>query len=139
MALGAILPIAWGCPTCRVIFPAGVSFVVWIPPATEPLLAIGAALFLGIRLATRDVHGRYLMGFLTAVGLFAIARFLPLGVHARFPTGDTFGLGGIVGMVGGALVLTSGLLMTAGTASSGRGEQERDRSHGNEHELGPRD
>jgi hypothetical protein len=61
-------------------------------------------------LATRDDIG-YGAGFLTATGLLTMSLFLTWAVHFRSPFGGTFGLGGAVGILGGALVLVSGLLL----------------------------
>jgi hypothetical protein len=107
--LGSSLHYASGCETCRVIAPPGVSLAVWLPSAVEPLLAVALGLVLGMILVLAG-GGRFLAGLLVGVGLLAIARFFLYAVLVRAPVGGTFGLGGIVGMIGGALILAAGLL-----------------------------
>jgi hypothetical protein len=124
VAAGSIVPYASDCPTCRIIAPPGSSLAVWLPSATESLIAIGVALGAGIRLATVRKSSRYVAGFLTAVGILTIASFLPVAVHVGFPLGGVLGVGGVIGMTGGALLLTSGILEGTGRRPSGTRELE---------------
>lgn len=50
VALGALLPYASDCPTCRVLFPSDTSLPVWLPSATEPLAVIAISAIFVIRL-----------------------------------------------------------------------------------------
>jgi hypothetical protein len=111
MALGALLPFGRSsCSTCRVIAPRGVSLVVWLPSAAEPLLMVALAIGIGLWMLMGRPTGRFLSGFTTALGIFGVGRFLAYGVHVRFPSGGLFGLGGLVAMGGGLLVVASGIL-----------------------------
>jgi hypothetical protein len=105
--LGGLLPYG-DCRTCRVIAPSGVSLAVWFPGSAGIFVSAASSLIAAVRVQTRKNESRYTAGFLTAVGLLTIAWFLVWAILVRSPFGGPFGLGGIVGAIGGVLVLLSG-------------------------------
>jgi hypothetical protein len=86
MLTGALTPYGT-CRTCRLLAPTGISFIVWIGTAVGPLLAMLLSAGIGLRVLITGVSGPLQLGVLAAVGLFAIADFLPYGVHPHFPWG----------------------------------------------------
>ena len=107
--LGAIIPYGANCVTCRVLAPDGVSFSVWLPAAVEPVLSIALGLTFGLGRRPFRVSEDVVAGMLIVVGAFTMARFLPYAVHPSFPGGGLFGVGGVVGVLGGAAILLSGV------------------------------
>lgn len=117
IVLGSVLPYAPASlcdpSTCRIIAPPLVSLMGWLPSATPPLVAIVIAVVLGIRLVKQEKPDHYVAGFLTGVGILMIAFFLVFGIRFGYPGRfGVIGPGGVVGMIGGAFVLASGILET---------------------------
>lgn len=116
------------CSECTVIAPDGADPRVWLPAALSLLIVCGIGVVAGAMMAARAEPGRFLAGFVSATGLLAMALMFPYAVHYRFPFGGLFGLGGMVGLAGGALILLGGWLLTRLT-SVGKADAEPSPEH----------
>jgi hypothetical protein len=124
LILGAVLPYGTDCTGCRIIAPPQVRLFIWLPGASEVLVAAPVIIVVAFRILGK--RGReYSVGILTGIGLIMAFAFVPYAYHPGFPGGGTFGIGGMVGIAGGLLVLVGGLLLSpAATAFSDEARRE---------------